>query len=276
MLPSSPPSYHAKTITGATCLQRYQRQIFNSRQEVLHFDEIKNGLSIWKWPTDSSGERIHPSILAEFCLSHELTHPICLCPVYAPHSPPRQALILRSDQFGSRHCGEYIAKCSEDTCGYFVPLQRIYSPENSVKFVASRAVPQRDRPATRTAASNLQTAPASSSKPVPLPKRGLKRSYALLDISEPHFIIPPFHPPAQHFASETELLMKLDDFTQPGLYEPEFRALINMLGKYARRQPIDPRREHVLVEWRTISLHLEMKVMSRKLKSNHTIIDSTQ
>lgn len=52
------------------------------------------------------------------------------------------------------------------------------------------------------------------------------------DVNDQHFTIPNFIPPVR-MATETEFLLKLDDYTQPGLYEEEFRALLGKMGKCA-------------------------------------------
>lgn len=51
------------------------------------------------------------------------------------------------------------------------------------------------------------------------------------DLSDPNgFTIPVFQPSTRR-ASETEILLRLDDYAQPGLYEEEFRALMGRLVK---------------------------------------------
>ena len=42
--------------------------------------------------------------------------------------------------------------------------------------------------------------------------------------------IPVFQPNKRH-ATETEILLRLDDYAQPGLYEEEFRALMDRMAK---------------------------------------------
>lgn len=44
------------------------------------------------------------------------------------------------------------------------------------------------------------------------------------------FVIPVFALPSP-MATETEFLLKLGDYGQPGLYEEEFRALLGRMGK---------------------------------------------
>lgn len=43
----------------------------------------------------------------------------------------------------------------------------------------------------------------------------------------------PVFQPSSRCASETEILLKLDDYTQPGLYEEEFKALLGRMAKCA-------------------------------------------
>lgn len=54
--------------------------------------------------------------------------------------------------------------------------------------------------------------------------------HLFLDIDRGHFTIPEFIQPSRTI-SETEFLLKLDDYVQPGLYEEEFRALLGRMGK---------------------------------------------
>lgn len=43
----------------------------------------------------------------------------------------------------------------------------------------------------------------------------------------------PIFQPSNQPASETEILLKLDDYVQPGLYEREFKALLGRMAKCA-------------------------------------------
>lgn len=43
----------------------------------------------------------------------------------------------------------------------------------------------------------------------------------------------PVFQPSNRRASETEILLRLDDYTQPGLYEEEFKALLGRMAKCA-------------------------------------------
>lgn len=52
----------------------------------------------------------------------------------------------------------------------------------------------------------------------------------LKDVESEAYTIARQTPPSRQ-ASETELLLKLDDYTQPGLYDVEFRALLKRMVK---------------------------------------------
>lgn len=55
-------------------------------------------------------------------------------------------------------------------------------------------------------------------------------SLYILDVNDGMFSIPEFIPTSRT-VSDTEFLLKLDDYVQPGLYEEEFRALLGRMGK---------------------------------------------
>lgn len=136
------------------------------------------------------------------------------------------------------------------------------------------AAPVITTPPDRPASSNLR------------PGRGLKRSYALLGMLMQCFFfacylncqltdlddvlaIPTFEP-SNRRASETEILLRLDDYAQPGLYEAEFKALLGRMAKCSCGMIMAQR---VFKEHRCA---LGMMRPLKKRKTQGVIIDLTQ
>lgn len=91
-------------------------------------------------------------------------------------------------------------------------------------------------------------------------------NYPSIDLNDT-FAIPVFQPSSRR-ASETEILLKLNDYTQPGLYEEEFKALLGRMAKCACGMIMTQRvfKEH----------RCELSVMLRPLKRRRIeIIDLT-
>lgn len=83
--------------------------------------------------------------------------------------------------------------------------------------------------------------------------------------------IPVFQPNERH-ATETEILLRLDDYSQPGLYEEEFRALMGRMAKC---------RCGMIMSQRVFKEHRCDQAMFRPLKKQKTnvataVIDLTQ
>lgn len=55
-------------------------------------------------------------------------------------------------------------------------------------------------------------------------------AYYLTDLDAEAYTIP-VQVPSSRQATDSEILLKLDDYTQPGLYEKEFRALLERMVK---------------------------------------------
>lgn len=51
-----------------------------------------------------------------------------------------------------------------------------------------------------------------------------------VDVENTRLTIPVFQPAKRH-ATDTEILLRLDDYAQPGLFEEEFRALLGRMVK---------------------------------------------
>lgn len=66
-------------------------------------------------------------------------------------------------------------------------------------------------------------------------------------------------------ATETEILLKLDDYAQPGLYEEEFRALIDRMAKC---------RCGMIMSQRVFKEHCCDQAMFRPLKKRKTTISA--
>jgi len=61
---------------------------------------------------------VPPSDLPDYRYSHKLNNPYCLCPLFATSgAAPKEAAIF-IETVGA-YCGEYVAKCAKNECGYF-------------------------------------------------------------------------------------------------------------------------------------------------------------
>lgn len=140
---SPPPPIPVMSTThlhvGTTRLDRLLRQVFNSKLEVLHYDGDRNGLSVWTWcvfmvlscsnypllfhtrPLDHNGLRVPPENLENYCKSHKILRPYCLCPLNDHYDSYPLASIHKAT--GGIHAGNLVSSCafSEDSrlcCGY--------------------------------------------------------------------------------------------------------------------------------------------------------------
>lgn len=84
------------------------------------------------------------------------------------------------------------------------------------------------------------------------------------------FSIPIFQP-SNRAASETEILLKLDDYAQPGLYEGEFKALLGRMVKCVCGMVMSQR---VFKEHRC-ELAMLRPMKRRRTQHNSEIIDLT-
>lgn len=131
------PNIPAGHLAVLTRVQRYTRQIYNSRHSILQYHKYSDRLTRWEWyavsrlfdiiainnilsirPIDAAGHRVIPMALLSHCLSNNLPRPYCLCPLKCPNKPAfMEAIFLLMNE--GAHSGEYVAKCAEDCCGYF-------------------------------------------------------------------------------------------------------------------------------------------------------------
>lgn len=51
------------------------------------------------------------------------------------------------------------------------------------------------------------------------------------DVTQTFEAVPIVDPPVQGPVTETEILLKLNDYIQPGLYKDEFRALLRQMAR---------------------------------------------
>lgn len=171
------PEIPSHRLTARARLGRYLRQAYSARHSILQFNRTSDSLSNWPWyyflaawwtdsridsltyrPTNSeSGDRVTPAELLGHCRMENTPRPCCLCPLTDPTKPALvEAHFLLADE--GAHAGEYVAKCTEDLCGYFgtsrnpsigieyqikpirhtsVPIQRIYGNGHLNYFLGS-------------------------------------------------------------------------------------------------------------------------------------------
>jgi hypothetical protein len=61
---------------------------------------------------------VPPSDLPDYRNSHKLQNPYSLCPLFAASGgTPKEAAVF-IETVGP-YCGEYVAKCAKNECGYF-------------------------------------------------------------------------------------------------------------------------------------------------------------
>lgn len=144
---STPPStttFPASSLMlGVTRLHKMLRQVYHSKLVVLQYNNGKRGLSMWTWcvftvyiatykapshflffvprPLDGSGQRVSPTDLGNYCESHEILRPYCLCTFNDASKSYPQASFCKATS--GVHVTEIVVQCagSEDHhpyCGY--------------------------------------------------------------------------------------------------------------------------------------------------------------
>jgi hypothetical protein len=98
-------------------------RIRSSANTVLQYDSDKHELATWLWyvphytlqcsqltsgisrPSASNGELVKPLHLNEYCRTHDVPAPCCLCPL--------------ASKIHVSSVGEYVAVCAQGKCGYY-------------------------------------------------------------------------------------------------------------------------------------------------------------
>lgn len=137
------PEIPSHRLTTRARLGRYLCQAYSARHSILQYTRGSDSLSNWPWyvfpptawlgeyhidltyrPTNQCGDRvtpadcITPAELHGYCISKNLPMPCCFCPLMDPTKP---ALVEACNLVANEgiHAGEYVAKCTNDLCGYF-------------------------------------------------------------------------------------------------------------------------------------------------------------
>ena len=130
----------------------YLHQVRTSTNAVLQFDHRRGyGLTVWKWsvatlsswfrmqklifdrPVNVDGERVPPSELSDYRLSHWFRGPCCICPANSSSARERSrfteaAILLVAD---GRLAGQYVVSCARGRCGYVGEFQLVLSSQRN-------------------------------------------------------------------------------------------------------------------------------------------------
>lgn len=124
-------------------LRQFLRRVRLSTHAVLQYDSNINDLTVWKWcvysmiymfrnrlhfslprPVNGAGERVTPSELSDYRITHDFLGPCCLCAIPtenlaegAVNHKFMEALMQLSTP-PSRFQGEFIARCAQNRCGF--------------------------------------------------------------------------------------------------------------------------------------------------------------
>ncbi|KAJ2929082.1 hypothetical protein H1R20_g8017, partial [Candolleomyces eurysporus] len=120
------------------------------RPTIYHWSSTRNSLYYWNWPSYPCGRRVPPDELESYMLAYICMPPSCLCAFVDNdvYTPSKISLVeaINENKESQRHrpyIGEYVAECaSEDSCGYFVVLERFYTQ----KVLATMVYKKRDKP----------------------------------------------------------------------------------------------------------------------------------
>ncbi|KAF8839844.1 hypothetical protein BDN67DRAFT_1069772 [Paxillus ammoniavirescens] len=221
------------------------------KHQILSFSNSTKALELWFWPVLESGERVPPDALPGHCQTHHFTGPGCLCSMESIDSIFTEVLIFMVTT--GRHVGKWTAACATRHCRYWVFLDDMYTkptPGELVPDPVAYGGDAEDYPPTQPnipvsspitsaltimnraasidslhsgAASGNGDAPVGPSVAHPV-RLGKKRKNRAGDFDP--FVISPA-PKRQQPAelNEFALLMKLDDFSQPGLRVRQLKAL---------------------------------------------------
>ncbi|KAG1873265.1 hypothetical protein C8R48DRAFT_769700 [Suillus tomentosus] len=87
--------------------------ILTCRHGILHYHAQTAELTMFQWPTDRYGHKIHPSQFEAYRKAHTFRYPCCLC---AEGNRYVESSIFRRTAGVCQ--GEYVAECATNSCGY--------------------------------------------------------------------------------------------------------------------------------------------------------------
>jgi hypothetical protein len=86
--------------------------------EYVQFEVTKYVLKPYRRPVTEWGERVTPSDMLSYRISHQFKTPCCLCATHNTTDDTRytECAIFRSVH--GEYAGEYVAGCASSSCGY--------------------------------------------------------------------------------------------------------------------------------------------------------------